>query len=106
MATLTLSMNGSFDGFLEDGEGDDNETTAGWTASDVAEHNREQRLHGNPRYSNSQAPRALVAPGSDMDPGWTASDVAEYNREQRLHGDHRYAVEPRLLSFEEAEGRR
>ncbi len=95
MATFTLSMNGDFDGVV-DGQ-DERELSApgssqdpGWTASDVAEYYREQRLHGLRRTPElgllpvSEA--TLAARGIDNSCGWTASDVAEHNREKRLHG--------------------
>lgn len=95
MRTFSLSMNGSFDGVVEDH--DDEVLSApgsnqdpGWTASDVADYNREQRLHGLSRTPElallpvSEA--TLAARGIDNSCGWTASDVAEHNREKRLHG--------------------
>ncbi len=94
--SFTVSMNGAFDGIEEH---DDHElsapgldSNAGWTASDVAEYNREQRLHGLRRTPElgllpvSEA--TLAASGIDNSCGWTASDVAEHNREKRLHGHY------------------
>jgi len=87
-------MNGSFDGVIE--EQDERELTApgssepGWTASDVAEYNREKRLHGPRRTPElgllpvSEA--TLAARGIDNSPGWTVSDEADRRRELRLHG--------------------
>ena len=95
MTTLTLSMNGDFDGFLEEQDGRElsapgSDKDPGWTASDVADYNRERRLHA-PRHDLelgllTVSEPTLAARGVDYSPGWTASDVAEHNREKRLHG--------------------
>lgn len=97
---FTVSMNGAFDGVIDD-EQDERELTApgsdndpGWTASDVAEYNREKRLHGphhTPELSLLSVSEAtLAAKGIDRSPGWTVSDEAERRRDERLHGRHYY----------------
>jgi hypothetical protein len=93
--SFTLSMNGSFDGVVEDHNDEalsapGSNQEPGWTASDVADYNREQRLHGlrrTPELALLPVSEAtLAARGIDNSCGWTASDVAEHNREKRLHG--------------------
>lgn len=104
--SLTVSMNGAFDGVIDD-EQDERELTApgssqepGWTASDVAEYNREQRLHGLRRIPElgllpvSEA--TLAANGIDQSPNWTVADVAEFYRDERLAGNPRYQSSERL----------
>lgn len=97
---FTVSMNGAFDGVIDD-EQDERELTApgsdkdpGWTASDVAEYNREQRLHRLRRTPElsllSVSEATLAAKGIDRSPGWTVSDEAERRREERLHGREYY----------------